>query len=180
MNDLTDYNKYKKYFKAAGAACLLIAAVGIGLAVIFAIDFFELVNASTVDKRSIMFFIAGALRFWAGLVYVAGIIVFIALSVKFTLSGIALITLTNERRTKSAVRFSFVGSLIVFLASVYPFIINVCRIAVHGYLEEYYFGFWFGMVSFVFSTLCLVFNRLAVREYKSLKIKKSLLLGESE
>ena len=170
MNDLTDYNKYKKYFKAAGAACLLIAAVGIGLAVIFAIDFFELVNASTVDKRSIMFFIAGTFRFWAGLVYVAGIIVFIALSVK----------LTNERRTKSAVRFSFVGSLIVFLASVYPFIINVCRIAVHWYLEEYYFGFWFGMVLFVFSALCLAFNRLAVREYKSLKIKKALLFGDSE
>lgn len=166
MNETTDSSKLKKFFKAVGVACLPIAAVGIAFVVILVIYFIKLINAPELDKKSIMYFIGGAIRAGCYIAYTVSIIFFAVLSVKFIFSGIALIKQSYVPKTKKALTFSFACSLAICLASIYPFIINTIRIIVHGYQEDYYLGFWFGLFAFVFSVLCVVLNRLTVKKHK--------------
>ena len=168
MNETTDKNRIKKYNKAAGAACFPIAAVCISVVVITIIDFVNFIILPELDDSSILYFIGGAFRFGLYIVYPLCIIIAVVLSVGFIRSGIALIKQSDTPKTKNAIILSFIGSLAICLLSIYPFVISTCRIIAHGYQEQYYLGFWLGMFAFIFSTLYLVLNRIAVKIYKSI------------
>ena len=167
MDETVNSPKYNKYFKVVVAACFLLAAVCVGVAVIIIIDFVKFISSPKLDGGSIfyiIYLIGGVVRFGLYIVYPLGIIIVGLFSVGFIWSGIALIKQPDEPKTKTAITLSFVGSLVICLASFYPFVISVCRIIAHGYQEQYYWGFWLGMVAFVFSTLGLVFSIIIAKK----------------
>lgn len=168
MNEAVDNDKLKKYFRAAGYACFPLAALGISCIVLMTVDFVKyIINAPTLAKDSIIYFIGNAVRSGLYIAYVATAILLTALTIQFILSGIALIKQSVVKKTKYALTFSFYCSAAICLVSIYPFIISVCRIAVHGYLQQYYLEFWLSMVALIFSVLCIVLNRIAVKKYKA-------------
>lgn len=169
MSKTTDNDKIKKYFRAAGAACLPIAALGISCIVLMTVDFVKyIINAPTLhQKDGILYLIGNAFKAGLYIAYVATAILLTVLTVKYILSGIALIKQSDAKKSKNAIMFSLVCSAVICLVSIYPFIISVCRIAVHGYLQQYYLEFWLSMVALIFSVLCIVLNRIAVSKYKA-------------
>ncbi|MDE6293134.1 MAG: hypothetical protein K2L88_00740 [Clostridiales bacterium] len=169
MNESTENDKVKKYLKAVGWACLPLAALCISCIVLMTVDFARfIIDAPTLrESDGIIYLIGKGFRAGCYIIYVATAVILTGLTVKFILDGIALIKQSNEKKTKSAITFSFVSSAAICLFSLYPFIISVCRIAVHGYLQQYYLEFWLSMVAFIFSVPCLVLNRITVKKYKS-------------
>lgn len=157
----------KKYFIALGALCFPLGGICMSLVVLLAVDFVRLFYLPDLDSRSIMYFIDWTSRVGRGFLCVVGIIVFTLLAVKFFFSGLELIRQKYVRRMRKAITFSFACSLAALLVCVYPFIINVIRIIVHGYQSQYYLGFWLGLVTFVFSVACLTVNVITVKTHKN-------------
>ena len=170
MNETEKYPKHNKYFKAGGAVCFPLAAVCISVAVMLIIDFVKIISMPEVDVGEffIVYFIVGAIKFVLYVVYPTLIMIATAFSIGFIWSGIALIRQSCTPKTKSAISLSFKCSLVICLVAIYPFINNTLSIIVHGYQEQYYLGFWLGMVAFAFSMTCLVVNRITAKKWKSI------------
>ena len=167
MDGVDISEKLKKYLIALGALCFPLAGICTSCVVLLFIEFVQLMYLPNIDNRTILYFIGWASRVGLGFLSVVGIIAFTVLTVKFVLSGLELIRQKDVRRVRSAINFSFAASPVALLVCIYPFIINTLRIIAHGYLAQYYSGFWLGMVTFVFSIACLVVNRITVKKHKS-------------
>ena len=167
MNETENNSKHNKYFKAVGAVCFPLAAVCISVAVILIIDFVKLISVQG-DENIFVYFMVGAIKFVFCTLYLIVIIIATTFSIGFIWSGIALIKQSCTPKTKHAITLSFIGSLVICLVATYPFIKNTCRIIAHGYQEQYYLGFWLGLLAFAFSTICLVFNRITAKKCKSI------------
>ena len=167
MNETENSPKHNKYFKAGGAVCFPLAAVCISVAVMLIIDFVMLIGVP-VNEHPFVYIIVGAIKVGLCAACLSAIIIATAFSIGLIWSGITLIKQSCAPKIKKAITLSFIGSLIICLVAIYPFINNTLRIIAHGYQEQYYLGFWLGLVAFAFSTICLVFNRITAKKWKSI------------
>ncbi|MDE7463605.1 MAG: hypothetical protein K2M48_01130, partial [Clostridiales bacterium] len=62
MNETVDNDRNKKFYKAAGAACFLLAAVCVSAAVVLIVYFVKFIGLPELADDSILFFIGGAFR----------------------------------------------------------------------------------------------------------------------
>lgn len=166
MNEIID-TKLKKYYIAVGVVNLLIAATCIGCAITVMVYFVELLITPVAGYGTIVFLFAGVLRLWVYVAYAVGIFISAAFAVMSILSGVTLLKRSDERKTKTALTLSLVCSVIILTTSIFPFIICMLRIIAHGYKQGYLFGFWFGLIAVILSTLCIVLNRIAASKFKS-------------
>lgn len=166
MNEIID-NKSKKYLIAVGVVNLFIAAMCIGCAITVMVYFVELIITPVAGLGTILFLFAGVFRLWIYIAYAIAFFISAAFAVMSILSGISLLKRSDMKKTKSALTLSLICGVIILTISIYPFIINTCRIIAHGYKQEYCFGFWLGLVAFILSTLCIVLNRIAASKCKS-------------
>ncbi len=164
------HNSDKRYKLAAITTCGLLTALCICYLIILIISFIRQINAPIIDKQSIVYFILGSYKIGISIAFSALLVLIIAIIISLVVCGLKL----AKRRfiyveIRTSLILPFIYCITSLICSIYPFIINTIRICVHGYILEYYLGFWLGMTTFVFSTVGIIFNRIAAKQSKPLK-----------
>ena len=165
MEQASDNRKRKKYFIAAGAACLPIAVMFVCYAIFTAIYFIQSLGSIEIRDHGYLIVYVVAIIFQTGLrfIYFLFFAVFGALAAAYIIYFISM-TSRDERKAKSAAKLSLGLSATVGIFSLYPFVINLCRIAVHGFQNHYIAFFVTGLIPFTLSVLCGALSAIAMKK----------------
>ena len=165
MEQASDNRKRKKYFIAAGAACLPIAVMFVCYAIFTAISICQASGAAeiSVDGYLIVDVVVMIVRTGVRLIYFLFFAVFGALAAAYIIYFISM-TSRDERKAKTAAKLYLGLSATVGIFSLYPFVINLCRIAVHGFQNHYIAFFVTGLIPFTLSVLCVALSAIAMKK----------------
>lgn len=165
MEQARDKQKRKKYFIAAGAACLPNAVMFICYAIFAVIYFVQSLGSIEIRDHGYLIVYVVAIIFQTGLrfIYILSFVVFGALAAVYIMCFISMMS-RDECKAKSAAKQSLGLSAAVGAFSLYPFIINLCRIAVHGFQNHYIAFFVTGLIPFTLSVLCVALGAIAVKK----------------
>ena len=171
MNKTTvDAPKSKKSIIMSAIACLPLAVMLIAYSAFLFIEFVRLVSAPHIDAYYVpLVLLVAFLKPMLLFFYIVLALAFCAIAAVYIYSFVMLIKRHDDKIPHTVLSISFAISVIICVFSIYPFIINLCRIIVHGFEAQFYFGFFIlGAIPLTLSVLCIIFNRIAVRKQKQL------------
>lgn len=167
MNSATVNSKYKKAVIILSIACFILFLTFFACNMLFVVDLIMFLKTpnKVYNNIAVIFF---AKLFTSGLIffYVICIIIFTWLSVLFLLQGIKLIKERNLSYTKINIS-PFIHSIIIVAFSLYPTIINLCRIIVHGFNLNFFIVFMVGTIILTFTIFYIVYHKLTIKYQKT-------------
>lgn len=165
MDNVKNKPKRHKSYIMAGAACLPNAVMFVCYAIFTAIYFIQSLGSIEIRDHGYLIVYVVAIIFQTGLhfIYILSFVVFGALAAAYIIYFISVMS-RDECKAKSAAKQSLGLSAAVGAFSLYPFIINLVRIAVHGFQNHYIAFFVTGLIPFTLSVLCVALSAIAVKK----------------
>lgn len=165
MDNVKNKPKRHKSYIMAGAACLPNAVMFACYAIFAVIYFVQSLGSIEIRDHGYLIVYVVAIIFQTGLhfIYILSFAVFGALSFAYIMCFISMMS-RDECKAKSAAKQSLGLSVAVGAFSLYPFIINLGRIAVHGFQNHYIAFFVTGLIPFTLSVLCVALGAIAVKK----------------
>lgn len=168
----------RKKIIAAGASCFPLALTFAVYTMFLVVYFFRFSTSPDVDYGPyfIVFLLVEGMRSMFRFASAFYAILLGALTVFLVICGISMIKNIDEKKARSSLGLSFGLSVTVLVLAFYPLVIGFCRLTVHGFDEGNAVMFFLrGLIPTAAAVLCIVFNRIAVKE-----LKKILLATEQK
>lgn len=158
-----------KAVTAAGAACVLIAAMFLAFGIVSVVGLAQILGAPQADYGIyfIMYFFDWVFSTAFTIVLISFAIVFYMCTVIYVLMSVALIRQVQINITKVALLVSLIISAVIGLTALYPFIMGIARIIVHG-PQNYLTAFLvLGLLPLSLSTASITLSAVSMKKKKA-------------
>ena len=159
----------RKIVTAAGAACLPVAAMFLAFGIVLVVGLVQMLRAPQADYGIyfILYFFDGAMTAAFTVFSIAFSIIFYLCAVVYVLMSTVLFKQSQVKLTQVVLIALLVISAVICSLALYPFIIGIARIIVHGTQNELKPFLILGLLPFALSAASIAISATAVKKLKN-------------